>query len=792
MSDKLEKINKWFASLTPHIIRMRWFIIVAIFVATVVMAVGISRLQLETSNDSLLLENDPLRLAKHEFEEIFGNDEFVVVLLEADDVFSHAALVANRALGNALLREIPLADDIFSLTDLEFTRGTEAGIEIDDLVPDPIPQDPYSLDEIRQSALSNSNLVDRLFSKDSRSTIIALELKPYPKAEETLDLEYQIKITEKLRAIISRHEYADFKLTMGGTPVLMEGEMRWASAEMENIMGTTMLLMMILLAVFFRSVVAVIAPLLTATISMFVVLGFYGWAGIAVQELMLIIPLLLALVLSIGYNVHVLSFFRQKFLVSGSRQLAITHAMEQAAWPILFTAITTAIGLLSFVLVPIVSIRTVGLTSAGLLLLCYPLVVLLTPALLSFGKDRKPGKAIQKKHRIENALEKLSGFVASKKIIIIVIYVAVTALFAFFIPSIEVNTDYTRTFGEKVPYIADGLHISRSIGSLYSYELSVDFGKMDALKIPENLKAMEQLEQELRHFETYKRSNSVIDIIKDLNKVLNEGDISRYQIPDDPALLSQLFLLYEMSGGTETANWIDYEYQRARIQVELGSFTSQDIEAQVNFIQNRSRELFPEGEVLISGIAPVFAKVANFIVSGQILSIILALMVIAGVMMIVFGNVRLGLIGMIPNITPVVISLGVMALLDTPLHMMTMMVAPMIIGIAVDDTIHFINHYRYEYHLTGSYIQANRLTFRTVGKAVLLTSAIICLGFAAFLPSQLLAYHHVGLYTIIAVLSAMLADYFVTPAVIMLTKPFGKEKHLDLPTRDTHVGSDSI
>ncbi len=775
MSNKLEKINKGFAALTPHIIRTRWHIIIATTLVTAVLAAGISKLQLESSNDSLLLENDPLRLAKHAFEEIFGNDEFVVVLLETHDVFSHAALEANRSLGHAMLSEIPLADDVFSLTDMEFTQGTESGIEIDDLVPDPIPQAPHILDEIRQSALSNPNLVDRLFSEDFRATIIGLDLKPYPTNGATLDLEYQIKITEKLREIVSRPEYADFKLTMGGTPVLMEGEMRWASAEMEHIMGITVLLMMVLLAVFFRSVVAVIAPILTATISILMVLGVYGWVGVAVQELMLVIPLLLALVLNIGYNVHILSFFRQKFIDCGSRKAAIKHALEQAAWPILFTAVTTAIGLLSFVLVPIISIRIVGLTSAGLLLICYPLVVLLTPALLSFGKDREPGIGVKKTHRIENGLEKMSGLVASHKKVIVVVYGAVTLFFACLIPSIEVNTDYTRTFGEKVPYIADGLHISRSIGSLYSYELAIDFGEADAVKIPANLKAMEQLKHELRQFGTYKRSNSVNDIIKNLNKVINEGDEKKYEIPDDPALLSQLFLLYEMSGGTETESWVDYEYQRARMQVELGSFTSQDTEDQVHFLQKRSRELFPQGELLISGMAPVFARVANFIVSGQIRSIILALVVIAGVMMIVFGNVRLGLIGMIPNITPVIISLGIMSLMDTPLHMMTMMVAPMIIGIAVDDTIHFVNHYRYEYQQTGSYIQANKLTFRTVGKAVLLTSAIICIGFAAFLPSQLLAYHHVGLYTIIAVLSALLADYFVTPAVIMLTKPFGRE-----------------
>ncbi len=778
MSGKLNKINKWFASLTPYIIRTRWLIVAGVTVITAALAVGVGKLQFENSNDSMLLENDPLRLAKHDFEEIFGNDEFVVVLLESDGVFDPDALAVNRALGKAMLREIPLADDVFSLTDVEFTWGREDGIEIDDLIPDPIPSDPLVLEEIRQSALSNPYLVGRLFSQDFRATVIALELKPYPQAEATLDLEYQIKITEKLREIISRPEYADFKLTMGGTPVLMEGEMRWASAEMEKIMGTTVLLMMILLAVFFRSVVAVIAPVLTAAISMLMVLGFYGWIGVAVQELMLIIPLLLVLVLSVGYNVHVLSFFRQQFLARGSRREAIAHAMEQAAWPILFTAITTAIGLLSFVFVPILSIRVAGLTSAGLLLICYPLVVVLTPALLSFGRDRQAGGEADRRQPIENGLEKLGAFVARWKITIVVVYAAVTLLFASFIPSIEVNTDYTRTFGEKVPYIADGLHISRSIGSLYSYEVAIDFGEADAVKNPENLRAVERLENELQRFETYKRSTSVNSIIKDLNKVLNEGDESQYRIPEDPALLSQLFLLYEMNGGTEAEDWVDYEYRRARVQVELRSFTSQDIEKQINFVRFRAGQLFPGAEVSVSGTAAVFARAANFIVSGQIWSILLALVVIAGVMMIVFGNVRLGLIGVIPNITPVIISLGVMALLDTPLHMMTMMVAPMIIGIAVDDTIHFINHYRHEYHLTGSYRQANRLTFRTVGKAVLLTSVIICLGFAAFLPSQLLAYHHVGLYTIIAVMSALLADYFVTPAVIMLTKPFGPEKRV--------------
>jgi hydrophobe/amphiphile efflux-3 (HAE3) family protein len=778
MENRLKKINEWFGELTPTIIKYRWWIIVIAVAIISVQIIGVTRMQFVNSNDSWLLENDPIKLAQDDFEEIFGNDEAVLVLLEAEDVFSHDALQVNRTLCKAFEKEVPLADDIFSLTDIDFTRASADGIEVGQLVPEQIPQNTAELEEIRKQAMTKEYLVDRLFSRDSTATLIIIDLKPYPKGEDAakLDLEYQIKITHAAREIVNRPEYSDYRITLGGVPVMVEGEMRWAAAEMESVMGLTLLIMIVVLALSFRSIVAVIAPIATAAFSMIFVMGFFGWFGIEVQELILIIPLLLALVLSVGYNVHILSFFQQKRNSGATRAKAIQHALGQAAWPILFTVITTAIGLLSFMVVPIVSIRFAGMSSAGLLLFCYPLVVLLTPALLSFGKEKAKEVKREKLFHIENSLEMVGRFTENNKILIVSIFAVITIGFAAAIPFLEVDTDYTRTMGTEVPYIADGMHIADSIGSLYSYELLFNFGSPDSAKNPENLKNIQRLGDELKQFETFKRYNAVTDIVKDLNRIMHEGKDEYYRIPEDKALTSQLLFLYEMSGGTETEDWIDYDYQRARMQVELGDFTSKDVEAQLDYISEHENELTPNGEIIISGLAATFAKVVNYMVTGQIWSIGIALIVISVVMMLVFGNVKLGLIGMIPNITPVILSLGTMSFLETPLHMMTMMVAPMVIGIAVDDTIHFISHFRREFQATGSYVEANRLTFRSVGKAVLLTSLVICLGFAAFLPSQLLAYHHVGLYTIIAILGALLADYFVTPVLIMWTRPFGKEK----------------
>ena len=112
----------------------------------------------------------------------------------------------------------------------------------------------------------------------------------------------------------------------------------------------------------------------------------------------------------------------------------------------------------------------------------------------------------------------------------------------------------------------------------------------------------------------------------------------------------------------------------------------------------------------------------------------------------------------------------------TPLDMMTMIIGPMILGLAVDDTIHFINHCKLEFWRTGSYEKAIRETFRTVGKALFMTTLIIVLGFVAYTTSLDKFYFNLGIYTIVAILAALLSDFFVTPVLIMWTKPFGKEK----------------
>lgn len=162
--------------------------------------------------------------------------------------------------------------------------------------------------------------------------------------------------------------------------------------------------------------------------------------------------------------------------------------------------------------------------------------------------------------------------------------------------------------------------------------------------------------------------------------------------------------------------------------------------------------------------------------SGQIQSFLIAICIVALLLALVFGSIRLGLIGMIPNIAPALAVGGVMGLLDIPLDMMTSTIMPMILGLAVDDTIHFINHSHLEFSRCGNYNQTIRRTFSVVGIALVLSTVIISANFFVYATSDAKQFFNLGMLSVVGMVSALLADLFITPVLVKSFKIFGKEK----------------
>ena len=314
------------------------------------------------------------------------------------------------------------------------------------------------------------------------------------------------------------------------------------------------------------------------------------------------------------------------------------------------------------------------------------------------------------------------------------------------------------------------------LGSLYSYEIMIELPEEGMAKDPDVLKKLETLESKALESSLAKKTNSILDVIKDMNQVLHEDNIAYYQIPENRELVAQLLLLYENAGGTESEYWVDYDYKYLRLSVHLNDWQVKQMTEDFNEVSRYAKELFPKSEINIVGTVPQFIKMIDYITRGQIISFGIALLVIAVLMMIVFGSVKTGLIALIPNLTPVIVIGGIMGFAGIPLSSSTVLIIPVILGLAVDDSIHFINHSKMEFLRTRNYRESILRSIRSVGVALVFTTLVLGANFLTYLTSEVNYYFFLGILAVSGMLSALLADFFITPLLFKRFKIFGEEK----------------
>lgn len=775
MNDDHSKTQIWFRRLAERLIKRRMSVLLLLAFLTAVAAMGLFQLKINASLDGWLMEDDPLKQARRDFEQVFGNKDYVSLITRTDDVFSSANLNLMRKLCERLEAEVPFADSCVSLTNLDFIHAIEDGIWVGELVPDPVPTSASALKEIEDLARTKPYLLGRFFSDDKRQALLMLRLESYPDPKR--ENEFHTQIEEAVKTVISRDEFKSMNLLDGGEPVLESERMKWFEGESKVQLGFAIAIMLVMLLITQRIWAGFVAPVLSFACPIAIVLGLMGWMEIPIHLIVLPVPLLLTLVLAIGYSVHLLSFFKQHFLATGQRREAIRHALGHTGWPIGLTAITTILGFLAFSIVPILAVRWAGTVSALMIFITYPLVIIFNTVLLSFGSDRKPDPyyTAGKGGRLDRFLPAFGDWVLAHDRAIVLISVLVFGALGASMCRIKVDTDTIKTIGLQVPFIAKAWTMAEGIGSMNAYDLSIELGKDGMAKEPAMLQALDRLTTDIESFPAVKRSSSLVGIIKDLNRSFHGDDLTFFRIPEDRKLIAQLLLLYKMSGGDDTKDWIDSKSRHLRINIELKDYSTQQIADQIEQTRAWAKDLFPNSKIVASGFSVQAAMMVNYLVAGQIKSTLIAIICIGFIFMLVFRDLRLGLIGMIPNIAPVIAALGTMAAFDTPLHQATIMVAPMIIGIAVDDTIHYINHFKQSFLRTGSYEAANRETFRSVGKALLMTSFIIIIGFLTMGASITNLYQHFGIYSSLAVAVALLSDFFLTPVLICWTRPFGPD-----------------
>jgi len=403
----IEKINSGFEKIAHHIIKLRWLYL-SLFVVTLVACMyGATLVKIDTSNENSFLESDSINIQTDHFEEIFGNDQYVIVLLENENLFSFESLSLLRELHNELNDSAVFVERITSLNDIEFTVGDEYGMVIEQIVPDEIPRDREQLQKIREKAFSKENFRKRLISSDGTQTLLSIKFMPFP---EDWQSEYETSPDElagmSVLNVINKEKYKSLNPKAVGMPVINHQKREYFAGETGRVMGMAILLAIILLIIALRSARGVIVPVVSAISSMIVIYGFVGFLGTPVDNMVLSFPFLIGFAVSIAYSIHLFSFFQRHFRQHGLRKEAIIYSFGEVGWGVLFTALTTITALLSALFIPVKTVRFMGLSTAGIVASTFITVMVLTPVLLSLGKNKKQHpKYLKKNHsKFENRL----------------------------------------------------------------------------------------------------------------------------------------------------------------------------------------------------------------------------------------------------------------------------------------------------------------------------------------------------------------------------------------------------
>ena len=778
----IEKINARFGQFGEFLLTHRAILLVAFIVLLAVSVVGMKKIYVEASWDSYFIEGDPMLVETDRFKETFGNDYFVGVLVESDhSILSPDNLKLLRELSNELRDSLSYSDGkATSVVDLEYMLGTEEGMEITQIVPEEIPNDEAGIAEIEKKLAAKPELAKKLISSDRKQSFINVKLRPFPedsvwKAEGKNAPDMQTG--EETAKIIAKEKYASLHPKATGMPYLSFEKLKFIGEEMGRIFIITVIFAIIVMFLVTRSLRGIVSPLITTFAGIIMTFGLVGYLGLYMDATNIMVPVILAFAVSIAYNIHIHSFFRKNMMLTGKRKESVLYAMRETGWSVLFSGLTTIVALLSFLSVMLKPIRSVGILSSiavGFILL---VALTVTPILLSFGKDKKPDAKVLERGdtRMGNLLDKLGNFVLGHAKPIAVIFAVVTAISLYGVTKMEPAFDVERTMGRKVEYVSKMLYVAESeIGSFYSYDLVIDFGTNDKAKEVENLKKLEQLQKYAEKYPLTKRSTSILDIVKDLDRTLNENRQEMYAIPENEEQVAQMLLLYENAGGSEATYWMDYDYRKLRLMIEISSYNSNELQKEIEDLQNFARKLYPDAKVTAVGNLPQFTAMQQYLEVGQMTSFLISVVIVAVLLMIVFGSIRTGLIGMIPNIAPGIFVGGYLGLTDIPLDMMTATLIPMIIGLSVDDTIHFINHGHVEFDRTHDYRESILNVFRTAGPALVMTTIIMVATFAGFTTSAATQMFNFGFVVFVGLVSALLADLFVTPLLIKKFKIFGK------------------
>ncbi|MFK7895905.1 MAG: RND family transporter [Myxococcota bacterium] len=780
------------------IVRQKWPALILSVAVTGWLLSYLPGLTIDNSTEAFLLPDDPAVIEYNAFRDQFGRDDRLIVAIRAPDLFAPSFLERLRALHERIEAEIPYVDEVDSLLNARVTRGDDEGLIVEDLL-EPWPETDAELRRIRDYALANPLYKNTLISGDGHVT--GISIKPFtfsPGAENEGEegalsgfdvgggdsLPTYLTAPEGDALILALRELID-ELSEDGFEMHLAGAMAMTyrinigmTRDMSIFLPMTLLLMCVVLALLFRRIGGVVLPLLVVVLSLTATLGLMIWLEIPGSTAVQILPVFL-LTVGVCDAVHILAIAYRLRMEGASQEDSIAVALGHSGLAILMTSVTTAAGMASFVTAEMAAVMHLGILAPIGVGLAFVYTLVLLPAMLAIFPFPVPkrGAIGRGAFPFERELVAAGTFAARSpwRILLPTSLLLILAIMG------ALQTSFTHNglnwFPQDDWVVQDFRAIDEAMGGSVSLEVLVDAREPGGLYQPELLEDIKRLGEEITHLAAdplrIGDTMSIVEVVEETHQALNENRPEMRRIPETRAAVAQELLLFENSGSDDTEELVDSEYRLARLNLRVPFVDALAFPPFLKKVRTLvAKRLGDRADFELTGLMMLLSEIFGAVIVSMARSYAFAIAVITPLMMILLGSLRQGLVSMVPNLLPILSVLGVMGWMGMALDTTTMMIGALVIGIAVDDTIHFMHKFRRYYEVSGDLEEAVAETLRTTGSALLFTSLVLMAGFAIFGFSEMSNIRTFGLFAAFSAGVAFLADLLVAPALLSVVERY--------------------
>ena len=759
-------------SKLPHIVLKHRFILIAsLAVITAFMAYMARDVQMAFNFNTAVPDTDENYIYFQEFKKRFGEDGNILVVGTKDSsLYELENFNAYKRLSDRI-SEAPGISNVISLANLQnVVKNTEnRSFDLKPLMPD-YPKTQLELDSLLKQALSLRFYTGQLLNPENGATLILINME-----REVLNSKDRNGLVRDIQQMGDEFTAeTGIELHFSGMPFVRTVMQEKTNDELRLFIVLSLAITALILFLFFRSWVSVVVPLIVISVVVVWVLGTVGIFDYKINVLTGLIPSIIV-VIGIPNGVYLINKYHQEFVKHGNKIKALSRMVRKIGLVTFITNFTTAIGFLVLLTTDIKLLKEFGLVAGINILATFIVSIILIPGILSYLPAPKPKQLQHLEFKIVGRfLVLLDLLVHRHRYRVFVVTGAIVTIAVIGVTKLYSVAYMVDDIPEKSKLKQDLYFFENNFSGVMPLEIIIDFGKPKSTINARNLRDVDRLEAALEPIENVSSPISIVSFAKAVRQAFYNGNERFYGLPspsDRNAILS--YLSNQSDNSTFLSNFVDSTGQVMRVSLKVADIGSNRMDSLIiHVIEPEIEKVFGDDEEIVTAVTGstlLFVKGNQFLIENLQLSLLLAFVIIAIIMAVLFANVRMIIISLIPNFIPLVMTAGIMGYFGIPLKPSTALIFSIAFGISVDDSIHFLAKYRQELFSKNFFVPiAISNSIKETGSSMLYTSIILFFGFVIFVFSDFGGTVALGLLTSLTLFFAMLTNLTLLPALLMV------------------------